>query len=83
MVSYGTNLSRVWNNIMLYIAYGAKLNICYKLYMVRTGFTLGYEREIPWYEQAKTVRTDNGTKRLWYEMTDIALNQCENRIIFL
>ena len=27
--------------------------------------------EIPWYEQAKIVRTDNGTKRLWYEITDI------------
>ena len=39
--------------------------------MVRTGFTLGYEMEIPWYEQAKIVRTDNGTKWLWYEMTDI------------
>ena len=39
--------------------------------MVRTGFTLGYEMEIPWYEQAKIVRTDDGTKWLWYEMTDI------------
>ena len=39
--------------------------------MVRTGITLGYELEIPWYEQAKIVRTADGTKRLGYEMTDI------------